>query len=305
MDTLVVKILATALAFSQVTVTPHELKTEFNRHGDQQRVVELLRAGCTHLFETFEIENINVDDLIDTAMADPQVFGDENAEFRGINFADLQTVYRQFCKRQPVEQPVMDVSDVIDYYNKATSDLPDHNKLKGLKLPGESIMLDIRGKRFAEIFEDNQRRVWIPLAEIPKHVRNTFIAAEDRRFYQHKGLDERGLIRALVSNLAQSGRPEGGSTITQQLAKNLLVGDDRTYERKIREMLVAAQVESTLTKDEILELYLDSVYLGRGSWGIELAARNYFWQISERVDPEEGAFLAGLTKGPNYFSRDR
>src|SRR5262249_42549420 len=181
-----------------------------------------------------------------------------------------------FASTSRLRHPVVDLGDVIDLYNKAASVLPDHNKLKGLKLPGESIVLDIKGERFAEMFEENQRRVWIPLAEIPDHVRNAFIAAEDGRFYRHNGVDERGLVRALVSNLAQSGRPEGGSTITQQLVKNLLVGDDRTYERKIREMIVAARVESTLTKDEILELYLNSIYLGRGAWGIQLAARNYF-----------------------------
>ena len=305
MEALLVKILATALAFSQVTVTPHAVKTEFSRDRGQQQVAEFLQAGCTHMIKAFEIENINLDDLIDTAMEDPRAFGGENKEFRGINFANLQTAYRQFCKHQPVEHAVIDLGEVIDYYNKAASALPDHNKLKGLKLPGESIVLDIKGERFAEMFEDNQRRVWIPLAEVPDHVRNAFIAAEDRRFYQHKGVDERGLIRAFVSSLAQSGRPEGGSTITQQLVKNLLVGDNRTYERKIREMIVAARVESTLTKDEILELYLNSIYLGRGSWGIELAARSYFGKSARELAFEEGALLAGLTKGPNYFSPDR
>jgi membrane carboxypeptidase/penicillin-binding protein len=305
MEALLVKILATALAFSQVTVTPHAAKTEFSRDRDQQQVAELLQAGCTHMIKAFEIENINLDDLIDTAMDDPRAFGGENKEFRGINFADLQTAYRQFCKHEPIEHRVIDLGEVIDYYNKAASALPDHNKLKGLKLPGESIVLDIKGERFAEMFEENQRRVWIPLTEVPDHVRNAFVAAEDRRFYQHKGFDERGLIRAFVSNLAQSGLPQGGSTITQQLVKNLLVGDDRTYERKIREMIVAARVESTLAKDEILELYLNSVYLGRGSWGIELAARNYFGKSARELALEEGALLAGLTKGPNYFSPDR
>ena len=94
-------------------------------------------------------------------------------------------------------------------------------------------------------------------------MQRAFIAAEDRHFYQHKGIDERGLIRAFVSNLAQAGRSQGGSTITQQLVKNLLVGDDLTYERKIREIIVAARVERTLNKAKILELYLNSVYFGR------------------------------------------
>jgi penicillin-binding protein 1A len=305
MEVLLIKILATALAFSQVTMSPLAIKTEFSRDRDQQQVAQLLQAGCTHMIQAFQIENINLDDLIDTAMDDPQALGDENKELRGINFADLQTAYRQFCKRQPVEHPVIDLGEVIDYYDKAASNLPDHNKLKDLKLPGESIVLDIKGERFAEMFEANQRRIWIPLAEVPDHVRNAFIAAEDRRFYQHRGIDERGLIRAFVSTLAQSGRAEGGSTVTQQLVKNLLVGDDRTYERKIREMIVAARVESTLTKGEILELYLNSVYLGRGSWGIELAARNYFGKSVRELTLGEGALLAGLTKGPSYFGPDR
>src|SRR5215470_12258691 len=305
MEGLLIKILATALAFSQVTTAPQAVKTEFSRDRDQQQVAELLQAGCAHMIKAFEIENINLDDLIDTAMDDPRAFGGQNNDFHGINFADLQTAYRQFCKHQPVEHPVVDLGDVIDLYNRATSVLPDHNKLKGLKLPGESIVLDIKGERFGEMFEENQRRVWIPLAEVPDHVRNSFMVAEDRRFYQHNGVDERGLIRAFLSNLAQSGPLQGGSTITQQLVKNLLVGDDRTYERKIREMIVAARVESTLTKDEILELYLNSVYLGRGSWGIELAARNYFGKSARELTLEEGALLAGLTKGPNYFSPDR
>jgi penicillin-binding protein 1A len=90
-------------------------------------------------------------------------------------------------------------------------------------------------------------------------VQKAFLAAEDKRFYQHKGIDERGLIRAFIGNLASSGRPQGGSTITQQIVKNLLVGEDLTYERKIREMIVASRVERTLSKAAILELYLNSV----------------------------------------------
>jgi penicillin-binding protein 1A len=155
------------------------------------------------------------------------------------------------------------------------------------------------------VFEENQRRVWVPLAEIPEHVQKAFLAAEDKRFYQHKGIDERGLIRAFIGNLASSGRPQGGSTITQQVVKNLLVGEDLTYDRKIREMIVASRVEHALSKAEILELYLNSVYLGRSSWGIEMAARGYFGKPTNELTLEQGALLAGLTKGPNYFNPDR
>ena len=305
MESLLIKIFATGLALSQVTTTPDAVKTQFDRTRDQEEVTRLLSAGCTHMRKAFDIEDINLDELIATAMDDPQAMTSENKAFRGINFADLQTAYRQFCKNEKVPVPAVDLGEVIDHYNKAVADLPDHNKLKGLKLPGASVVLDRKGERFAEVFEENQRRQWVPLSDIPDHVQKAFLAAEDKRFYRHRGIDERGLIRAFIGNLAQSGRPQGGSTITQQIVKNLLVGEDLTYDRKIREMIVASRVEQALSKAEILELYLNSVYLGRGSWGIELAARSYFGKQAKNLTLEEGALLAALTKGPNYFNPDR
>ena len=98
---------------------------------------------------------------------------------------------------------------------------------------------------------------------------------------------------------------QGGSTITQQVAKNLLVGDSLTFERKIREVIVANRIEKTLTKQEILEIYLNSIYLGRSSWGIDLAARAYFGKPVKDLTLAEGAFIAGLTKGPAYYNPDR
>jgi penicillin-binding protein 1A len=305
METLLVKIFATALALSQVAMAPEAVSTHFDRVADQGTVAQLLRAGCAHMRKAFDIEDINLDELIATAMEDPRAIGESKA-FRGINFDDLLIAYRQFCKNEKkVATPTVDLADVIDFYNKAVTDLPDHNKLKGMRLPGASVVLDRKGERFAEVFEENQRRVWVVLSDIPEHVQKAFVAAEDKRFYEHKGIDERGIIRAFIANLAQSGRPQGGSTITQQIVKNLLVGEDLTYERKIREMVVASRVERTMSKAEILELYLNSVYLGRGSWGIELAARSYFGKTAKELTLEEGALLAGLTKGPNYFSPDR
>ena len=305
METILVKMFATALALSQVTTVPEAVEMRFDRTADQPRVAQLLRAGCTHMRKAFDIEDINLDELISTALDDPQAIAGESKAFRGINFGDLVVAYRQFCKNEQVAAPAVDLGEVIDFYNKALTDLPDHNKLKGLKLPGASVVLDRKGERFAEIFEENQRRVWVALPDIPEQVQKSFIAAEDKRFYEHKGVDERGLIRAFLGNLAQSGRPQGGSTITQQIVKNLLVGEDLTYERKIREMVVASRVERSLSKAEILELYLNSVYLGRSSWGVELAARSYFGKSAKDLTLMEGALLAGMPKGPNYFSPDR
>ena len=304
MEALIVKIFATALALSQVATAPEALKTHFDRASDQEQVAQLLHAGCTHMRKVLDIEDIDLEELIEIALDDPQAIG-EHKVFRGIDFAALHTAYREFCKQEPVAEPAVDLGEVIDFYNAAAADLPDHATLKGLKLPGASVVLDRKGKPFAEVFEENQRRIWVPLAEIPKHVREAFVAAEDKNFYQHRGIDESGLIRAFFANLAHSRRLQGGSTITQQIAKNLLVGDELTYERKIREMIVASRIERELSKDELLELYLNSVYLGRGSWGIELAAQAYFGKSAAALAPMEGALLAGLTKGPNYFNPDR
>ncbi len=305
MDILLVKIFATALTLGQVLTAPDAVQTHFDRTADQQRVVGYLRAGCTHMRKAFDIEDINIDDLIATAMDDPDAVAGGIPQFKGLNFTDLVAAYKQFCKNEPPKDVTFDMGEVIDFYDQAVADLPDAGKLKGLKLPGASVVLDVKGERFAEVFEQDQRRVWVPLSDIPELVQKAFISAEDKRFYQHHGIDERSLIRAFIGNLAQSGRPQGGSTISQQVVKNLLVGEDLTYERKMREMILTSRVERTLSKNEILELYLNSTYLGRNAWGIEMAARAYFGKPAHELTVAEGAFIAGLTKGPNYFSPDR
>jgi penicillin-binding protein 1A len=305
MDMILVKIFATALALSEVMTQPQAVKTHFDPVQDQAEVVQILRNGCAHMRSAFDIESINLDDLISTALSDPKAAAGDIKAFHGINFADLNTAYQQFCKNESVANPVVDLVQVIEFFNNAAADLPDQNGLKGRKLPNLSVVLDGKGASFADVFEPGNRRVWVPLAAIPDYVQKAFVAAEDRRFFQHHGVDERGIIRAFIGNLADPGRPQGGSTITQQVVKNLLVGEDVTYERKIREMIVASRLEATLSKAEILELYLNSAYLGRGSWGVEMAARTYFGKSAKSLTAAEGAMLAGLLKGPSYFNPDR
>jgi penicillin-binding protein 1A len=305
MDLILVKIFATALALSQVTTQPQAIKTQFDPAKDQDEVVQILRGGCAHMKQAFDIESINLDDLIATALDDPKAVGAEIKAFHGLNFADLNTAYHQFCKNEPIANPVVDMRQVIDFFNNAAADLPDQTILKGKRLPSMSVVLDGNGRDFADVFESGNRRVWISLADISEPVQKAFVAAEDRRFYQHHGVDERGIIRAFIGDLADPRRPQGGSTITQQVVKNLLVGDDVTYERKIREMIVASRLESTLSKNDILELYLNSAYLGRGSWGIEMAARSYFGKSAKDLTLPQGAMLAGLLKGPNFYNPDR
>jgi penicillin-binding protein 1A len=305
MDAMTVKVFATALALSQVTTQPQAVKTHFESLKDQDEVVQILRNGCSHMKQAFDIESINLDDLIATALDDPKAVGADIKAFHGLNFTDLNTAYHQFCKDEPITNPVVDMQQVIDFFNGAAADLPDQNVLKGKKLPSMSTVLDGSGGEFADVFEAGNRRIWVPLTSVPDFVQKAFVAAEDRRFFTHHGVDERGIIRAFIGNLADPGRPQGGSTITQQVVKNLLVGEDVTYERKIREMIVASRLENTLSKNDILELYLNSAYLGRGSWGIEMASRSYFGKPAKDLTLAEGAMLAGLAKGASYFSPDR
>src|SRR6516225_2482950 len=307
MDTILVKIFATALALSEVMTEPQAVKTHFDPVADRNQVVEILRAGCAHMKQAFDIESINLDELIATALDDPKAVGADVKAFHGLNFSDLNTAYHQFCKSESkdVANPVVDLGQVIEFFNAAAAELPDPMQLKGKKLPGMSTLLDSKDQTYAEVFQLGNRRTWVPLGNIPDHVQKAFIAAEDRRFFQHHGVDERGIMRAFIGDLGDRGRPQGGSTITQQVVKNLLVGGDVTYERKIRELIVASRLEDTLSKEEILELYLNSVYLGRDSWGIERAARDYFGKSATNLTLTEGAMLAGLLKGASYFNPDR
>jgi len=130
METLLVKLFATALALSQVTTSPDAVKTEFDRVRDQSQVTQILHAGCTHMLKAFELDDINIDDLIATAMDDPQAVTGTKV-LRGIDLADLQTAYREFCKGETVDRPAVDLGDVIDFYNQAAANLPDHGVRHG------------------------------------------------------------------------------------------------------------------------------------------------------------------------------
>ena len=306
MDALLVKIFATALTLSQVTTAPDQVKTQFDRVQDQAQVVQLLQAGCAHMRKAFDIEDLNLDDLIATAMEDPQGMTGGSRGLSRHQFQRpvhrLQAVLQERDRREAGRRPRRR-SSISTTRRSPICPIPPSSRARSCRAP--RVVLDGKGARFAELFESDQRRVWVALSDIPKPVQQAFVSAEDKRFYQHNGIDERSLIRAFIGNIAQSGRPQGGSTITQQVVKNLLVGEDLTYERKIREMILTARVERLLSKAEILELYLNSTYLGRGSWGVEMAARSYFGKSVKALTLGEGALLAALTKGPTYFSPDQ
>lgn len=149
-----------------------------------------------------------------------------------------------------------------------------------------------------------ERRYWVELGDLPDHVWQAFLAAEDRRFFEHPGVDLFGVLRAARSNMS-GGQVQGGSTLTQQLVKNLLVGKARSYERKLKEAVLAYRLERELSKYEVLQLYLNYVYLGNGNYGVEAAARDYFAVSASELDPAQAATLAGLVPAPSRYSPRR
>src|ERR1700691_4689211 len=145
----------------------------------------------------------------------------------------------------------------------------------------------------------------VHLSELPDYLPKAFIAIEDRRFYEHWGVDPFGILRALVRDAIGHGGMEGGSTITQQLAKNLFLTQERTLSRKIQEAILALWLERKYSKDQILELYLNRVYFGSGAFGVEAAARKYFGKSAKQVTLSEAALLAGLMKSPTRLAPNR
>lgn len=159
---------------------------------------------------------------------------------------------------------------------------------------------DINGNAIYTTLSE-ERRIPVTIDKIPKHVQRAFIAIEDNRFYEHSGIDYRGTARALVSTLSGS-EVQGGSTITQQLAKNAFLTQERSITRKIKEAFIAKELEHKYTKDEILTMYLNQIYFGQGAYGIESASMYYFGKHVQYLDIAEAATLAAIPKSPNYFN---
>ena len=147
-----------------------------------------------------------------------------------------------------------------------------------------------------------ERRILTPVADIPEGLRRAVIAVEDVRFFEHPGLDYIGMLRAAWMNVRRGGKVEGASTITQQLARSLFLSSERTFDRKVRELILAYKMELVLTKEQILELYLNQIYFGQGAYGVASAAQTYFGKDLSSLTIAESAFLAGLPKSPNHYS---
>ena len=176
-------------------------------------------------------------------------------------------------------------------------EIPDVKQLESYKPKSTTRLYADDGTLFSELFVE--KRVPIPITDMPYNLKYAFIAIEDVRFYSHFGIDVRGIGRAAVKNLLKGGLSEGASTITQQLARNLYLNQQKTFKRKIEEAVLAIQIESSYSKDEILNMYLNLIYLGEGAHGVEAAAYTYFHKKAKELTLEECATLAALTKSPS------
>ena len=184
-----------------------------------------------------------------------------------------------------------------------SNNIPDYKFLKNYKPPVSSKVYSGNGDLVADFSQE--KRIFVPFNSIPKTVINAFLSAEDKNFFSHPGVDAKGVLRAVVNNiqnLIKSKRLEGASTITQQVAKNFLLTNEVSLNRKIKEAILAFRIERALSKERILELYLNQIYLGSGSYGVAAASLEYFDKSIKELNYDEAALLAALPKAPSRYN---
>ena len=185
-------------------------------------------------------------------------------------------------------------------YFYITYDLPSLFTKEDYNPPVVSRVYDRNGEVIGEFFRE--RRELVPLSKMPGTLIHAFVAAEDDRFFEHPGIDVMGILRAFVKNIKAGKKIQGGSTITQQITRSLLLTPEKSYRRKIREVILAYRLENRLSKEDILYIYLNQIYLGHGAYGVEAASRAYFGKSVSDLNLAECAMLAGLPRAPSRYS---
>jgi penicillin-binding protein 1A len=188
----------------------------------------------------------------------------------------------------------------IGFYYYVSKDLPKLDKIEDYRPPVMAEVYDDSGKKIGEFW--TEARILTPVEKIPKKLIEAFVSSEDDRFFEHKGVDPYGIVRAFIRNLKAGEVVQGASTITQQVTKALLLSPERTYKRKIREAILATQIERNLNKEQILYIYLNQIYFGNRAYGVAAAARNYFHKTLDELNLAEMAMIAGLAKAPSIFN---
>jgi len=186
------------------------------------------------------------------------------------------------------------------YYQKLLSDLPDVAQLQEISYQTPFRVYSQDKKLIAQFGE--KRREPIAINQIPKQLIQAFLAAEDDRYYDHPGVDYKSLMRASIQLLLTGKKKQGGSTITMQVTRNFLLTPEKTYERKFKEIILSLQIEKSYSKDQILEFYLNKIYMGHRSYGIVAAAKTYYGKTLEELTLAQQAMIAGLPKAPSAYN---
>ena len=184
-----------------------------------------------------------------------------------------------------------------------SNNIPDYKFLKNYKPPVSSKVYSGNGDLVADFSQE--KRIFVPYKSIPENIINAFLSAEDKNFFSHPGVDAKGVLRAIINNIQnvlRSQRLEGASTITQQVAKNFLLTNEVSLNRKIKEAILAFRIERALSKERILELYLNQIYLGSGAYGVAAASLEYFDKSIKELNYAEAALLAALPKAPSRYN---
>lgn len=208
--------------------------------------------------------------------------------------------FLKFCFYLFILCTVVGLGATIYLFNHFSKDLPKLDSLKDYNPPVVSNVYADDGTKVGEFWIE--RRIVLSQQEIPKLVEQAIISSEDQSFFEHSGIDYMGIVRAAIENFRAGAIVQGGSTITQQVVKSFLLTNERSYERKIKEAILAKKLEENFTKQDILYLYLNQIYLGNRAYGIESAAQNYFHKTAKEMNIAEAAMIAGLAKAPSSFS---
>ncbi len=195
---------------------------------------------------------------------------------------------------------VIPITVILGFYLLFVQELPPVESLENYSPPLSTQVYSADGELLAEF--SGERRIWVSLQDLPQVLTDALISVEDKEFFDHWGINSIGIMRAALVNLKRGGIVQGGSSLTQQLARNLFLGNEKTLVRKIKEALTSIQLELKYSKEELLELYLNQNYLGRGNYGVEAASRFYFGHRAKDLKIEEAALLVGLFKAPEYYN---
>lgn len=303
-----IKLLTFGLTLSMALNGTFPMPRAFNAQTDQTKILSEYRRACKTSSDLLAIDPAELNSMLDvlslSADSQPQHPLKETFSTKALSHLPPETLkqlFTSFCTELPQSEPV-DLVPVIDSYNAINASLPtDEQLIKRLEQNHSTVVVDKKGNYLSNALTPGHMQGLVTIEHVPPLFLKAIVAAEDKAFMQHHGVNSVSVLRATLHNLMSSKRPQGGSTLTQQLIKNAVLNDELSIDRKIKEMLLASRLEEHLTKDQILVHYLNCVYFGRHSWGLAAASYAYFNKPYQALTLNESAFLAGVVKGPNLY----